>query len=172
MILALIEIGAIASLAVYLGYWRAGVRRRRAQAWDRLVVQLQPNWIARELGNQSSWNEEQDATPEEIWRGVQGANGLWAMYEHAGVMLNMADYAARNSDSVDRELLAAFRNDAMQIRVCVLTALARYACSQINENTCVSVSRATAIYADMVSRTAELLRMNGGALAPNFAGTM
>src|SRR5665213_3686552 len=79
MILALIEIGAIASLAVYLGYWRAGVRRRRAQAWDRLVVQLQPNWIARELGNQSSWNEEQDATPEEIWRRVQGANGLWAM---------------------------------------------------------------------------------------------
>ena len=74
--------------------------------------------------------------------------------------------------AVDRELLAAFRNDAMQIRVCVLTALARYACSQINENTCVSVSRATAIYADMVSRTAELLRMNGGALAPNFAGTM
>ena len=60
------------------------------------------------------------------------------MYEHAGVMLDMADYAARNSDSVDRELLAAFRNDAMQIRVCVLTALARYACSQINENTCVS----------------------------------
>src|ERR1017187_10330591 len=99
MIIALIEIGAIASLAVYLGYWRAGVRRRRAQAWDRLVVQLQPNWIARELGNQSSWNEEQDATPEEIWRGVQGANGLWAMYEHAGVMLDMADYAARNSDT-------------------------------------------------------------------------
>ena len=36
--------------------------------------------------------------------------------------------------SVDRELLATLRSDAMQIRVCVLSALAKYAFSQVNES--------------------------------------
>lgn len=92
------------------------------------------------------------------------------MYENAGVMMGMADYAARVNESVDRELLETLRSDAMQIRICVLTALARYACSQVNESTCMSVSRAGAYYTDMTARMAELMRVNGGALSPNFSG--
>ena len=170
MILTLVEIGSVLFLAVYLACWRAAVLRRRAQTWDRLAAQLQPNWITQQLSRQCSWNETQDATPEEIWRRVHGAQGLWAMYENAGVMMGMADYAARVNESVDRELLETLRSDAMQIRICVLTALARYACSQVNESTCVSVSRAGAYYTDMTDRMAELMRVNGGALSPNFSG--
>jgi hypothetical protein len=162
MIFTLLETGAVASLAVYLGCWRVSLHRRRARAWHILEAHLQPKRCAPELADQSSWDEQQIVMPEETWGRIEGANDLWKMYQNAGVMLNMADFAARNSDSVDGELLSALRNDAMQIRACVLTALAKYACSQVNESTCVSVSRAATFYADMVARTVELLRVNGG----------
>ena len=48
--------------------------------------------------------------------------GLWVMYQNARTMLEMADFAAKNSDTVDRLLIETLRSDAMQIRVCVLMA--------------------------------------------------
>jgi len=148
------------------------MRRLQAQAWERLVAQLQPNWYGGGLSDQSRCNQNENATPEEKWRDIQGAHGLWSMYENAQVMLDMADFAARNSDSVDPELLAALRNDVTQIRVCVLAAIAEQACSQVNEGASASVSRAASIYAGMVARTAEVLQVNVESLAPSFACTM
>jgi len=87
-------------------------------------------------------------------------------------MLEMADYTARNSNSVDLELLAALRSDAMQIRVCVITALAKYALSHVNESICVNVTRAANLYTEMTARTAELLQVNGRSMAPNFVPAM
>jgi hypothetical protein len=174
MILKLLEICVIGSFAVYFGSWIITVRRRRARAWDMLVAQLRPTrtYVPRELSHESSWDDDKNAKLKEMWRRVQGATGLWEMYVNAGVMLDMADYATRNSDSVDCELLAALHRDAIQIRVCVLTTLAKHACSQVNESTCVKVSRATEYYADMLARMAELIRVNSGALAPKLAGSM
>ena len=169
MILSLLSFSAIAGVAVYLGRWRAGMRRRKTQAWDTLVAQLRPNWTARELSDQSFWNANQNATPEEKWQRIQGAQGLWAMYENARVMMEMADYAALNSDSVDSELLAALRSDAMQVRLSVLKALAKYACNQVNESTCLNVSHAAAMYVEMATRTTQLLQVSGGEMAPTFA---
>jgi len=113
-----------------------------------------------------------NVTPEEKWQLVRGAQGLWTMYENASVMLEMADYAARNSDTVDRELLATLRRDAMQIRICVLSALAKYAFSQVNESICANVSNAASMYTEMAARTAELLQVNGGNMVPNLVPTM
>ena len=93
------------------------------------------------------------------------------MYENAQVMLNMADYADRNSNSVDRELLATLRSDATQIRECVLIALSKQSGSKVSEGTRSNVSNATSIYTDMVARMAELMGPNGGALGAGFAGT-
>ena len=108
----------------------------------------------------------------EKWRLIRGAQGLWTIYENARVMLEMADYTARNSNSVDLELLAALRSDAMQIRVCVITALAKYALSHVNESICVNVTRAANLYTEMTARTAELLQVNGRSMAPNFVPAM
>jgi hypothetical protein len=94
------------------------------------------------------------------------------MYENARVMLEMADYAARHGDSVDPKLLATLRSDAMQIRVCVLSALAKYAFGQATENICVNVSRAASMYTEMATRTTELLAMNGREMVPNFVPAM
>ncbi len=168
MILPLLQIAAIAVAASCLYGFRARMRRRNARSWDSLVGRLRLDSSTSRLGDRSVWNGTLNVTPEEKWRLIRGAHGLWAMYENACVMMEMADYAADNSDSVDRELLAALRADAMQIRVCVLTALAKYALGHVNESICVNLSRAVSMYIEMAARTAELLQANGRNMAPNF----
>ena len=169
--LTLLEVCLVISIALYLGFWRIGVRRRQAQAWDRLVGQLQVNGIAPEL-NDRILAEENLASPEERRQRIQDAHGLWSMYEDARVMLDMANYAAANDSIVDSELLADLRRDAMQIRVCVMIELSRRACTQVNENTYGNIARATAIYSDMVSKMADLLQANSGALVAGLAPTI
>ena len=172
MMLLMLQVAAIAVAAICLYSWRAGVRRRNAQSWDSLVARLKLDCSTSRLGDRSIWHGNLNVTPEEKWQLVRGANGLWTMYENARVMLEMADYATRNSDSVDEKMLAALRSDAMQIRICVLTALAKYAFSQANESIGVNVSRAAATYTEMAARTAELLQLNGGNMVPNFVPSM
>lgn len=172
MILPLLQVAAIAILAVCLQRFRAGMRRRNAQSWDSIVARLRLDCGMSRLGDQSVWNGDLKLTPAEKWQLIRGAHGLWTIYENARVMLEMADYATRNCDSVDLELLATLRSDAMQIRVCVLTALAKYAFSQVNESIATNVSRAASTYTEMAGRTAELLKGNGQNFVPNFVPVM
>jgi hypothetical protein len=169
MIFALLQIAAFAVIALCLYRWRAAVRRRNAQSWDQLVARLRPDLTT---GEDGTLQRDPSASPEEQWQRVRGAHGLWAMYENARVMLEMADFAARNSETVDRELLASLRSDAMQIRVSVLMALTRYAFSQVNEGICVNALNAAAMYRDMAGRTRAFLEANGSGLVPNMAGAM
>jgi hypothetical protein len=69
------------------------------------------------LSDHFLWKEGLSATPEDAWQRMEGPKGLWVMYQNARVMLEMADYAARNSESVDRLLVETLRSDAMQIRL-------------------------------------------------------
>jgi hypothetical protein len=94
------------------------------------------------------------------------------MYQNASVMMELADFAARNSESVDRLLLESLRSDAIQIRLCVVTALVRYAFSQVNEGICVNAFRAAAMYSGMTARMQALLEANSGAMAPALSAAM
>jgi hypothetical protein len=172
MILPLLQVLAIVITAICFHSIRATLRRRNLQSWEDIVSRLRLDSSTSRLGDRSVWNGDMNVTPEEKWQLIRGAHGLWAMYENAGVMLEMADYAARNGESVDRELLAALRSDAMQIRVCVLTALAKYACSQVNEGVSANVTRAASMYTEMAARTTELLQGNFGDMVPNLVPTM
>src|SRR5580658_10654216 len=129
MILQVLEIAAVVAIAVYLYRWRKGVQARNTQSWETLLGRLRPEWSARELSDNFLWQEGLSATPEDAWQRMEGPRGLWVMYQNARVMLEMADYASRHCESVDRLLLETLRGDAMQIRVCVLTALVQYAFS-------------------------------------------
>jgi hypothetical protein len=73
---------------------------------------------------------------------------------------------------VDRLLLESLRSDAIQIRLCVLTALFRYAFSQLNEGICVNAFRAAAMYSGMTARMKQLLEVNSGAMTPALSGAM
>ena len=94
------------------------------------------------------------------------------MFENARVMLEMADFAARNCDSVDHELLETLRSDAMQIRISVLMTLARYACSQVNEGICINAFRAASMYTGMAARMTQLLQVNAAGMLPEFVAAM
>ena len=172
MLFPLLQIAMIATVVFYLGQWQRRTRRRNAQTWDSLLSRLRPDWSARELGNHSLWQEALNATPEDAWMRMEGPRGMWAMYENAQVMLDMADYAARNSESVDRMLLAALRSDAMQIRVCVFTALAQYAFSKASEGIHVNAFRTSSMYARMAAQLTEFLHESQPGMVPDFVAAM
>jgi hypothetical protein len=170
--LILLQIAAIACVALYLYRWRNGVRRRNAQSWDSLLARLRPDWSARELSDQFLWKEGLSATPEDAWQRMEGPKGLWVMFQNAKVMLEMADYAAKHSKDVDRLLLETLRSDAMQIRLCVLMALAQYAFSQASEGVRVNAFRAAQMYTGMAARMTQLLQENAAIVVPDFVAAM
>jgi hypothetical protein len=172
MILPLIEIAAIAAIAFYLGRWRSSVRRRNSESWESLLARLRPDWSARELSENFLWKEGLSATPEDAWQRMEGPKGLWVMHQNARVMQEMADYAARNCEGVDRLLIETLHSDAMQIRVCVLMALAQYAFTQASEGVRINAFRAASMYTGMAARMTSLLQDHAAMMVPDFVAAM
>jgi hypothetical protein len=172
MLLPLVQLAAIAAIAFYLVRWRARARRRSAQTWDSLLAKLRPDWSARELSDQFLWKEGLSTTPEDAWKRMEGPKGLWVIYQNARVMLEMADYASRHCEGVDRLLIETLHSDAMQIRVCVLSALAQYAFTQASEGVRVNAFRAASMYTGMAARMTQLLQEHAAVLVPDFVAAM
>jgi hypothetical protein len=172
MISALLSIAALAATTVILARWRVQARQRSHQTWDSLVAQLQPDWSMRELRDPSVLKEKLSTSLSEKWQLLEGARGLWVMHENARVMMEMADYAARNSESVDRKLIETLRSDAMRIRQFVMIALVQYAFTELNENICMNAYRAASIYIELASRLTELVQQSTGAMLPEFVAAM
>lgn len=167
-----LQIAGVFAVALYLLYWRKGVQRRNAQSWETLLARLRSEWSARELSDQFLWKEGLSATPEDAWQRMEGPRGLWVMYQNARVMLEMADYAAKNCVGVDRLLIETLHSDAMQIRVCALTALAQYAFAHASEGVRINAYRAAAMYTGMAARMTQLLQSHAATLIPDFVAAM
>lgn len=176
MFLPLLQIGIVLALLVYFAKWRGNMRRRNAQSWDALLCQLRSDWSARELSEQFLWKEGLTATTDDIWQRLDGPRGLWAIYQNARVLLEMADYANRNafpgSTPIDPMVLEALRSDAMQIRLCVLMALAQYALSQATAGVKVNAFRAANLYSGMAARMTALLQDHAAVILPDFVAAM
>jgi hypothetical protein len=172
MILVLLQIAVVGAVALYLVRWRSVVRKKNSQSWDSLLARLSPEWSARDLSDQFLWKEGLNATPEDAWQRMEGPKGLWVMHQNARVMVEMADYAVRNSENVDQLLIETLHSDAMQIRVCVLMALVQYAFSQAGEGVRVNAYRAASMYAGMAARMTQLLQTNAAMIVPDFVAAM
>ena len=172
MILTVLQIVGVSAVAFYLLRWRAAARRRNVQSWDSLIARLRPDWSARDLSDHFLWKEGISATPDDAWQRMQGPHGLWAMYQNTRVMLEMADFAARNCQHVDRLLIETLRSDAMQIRVCVLMALGQYAFTQASEGVRINAYRAAQMYTGMAARMTQLLQDNAASMVPDFVAAM
>src|SRR5580658_5644560 len=172
MALVVLQFAAVIAVALVLVGFRKSAKRRNSQSWDALLGRLRPEWSARELSDNFLWQEGLSATPEDAWQRMEGPRGLWVMYQNARVMLEMADYASRHCESVDRLLLETLRGDAMQIRVCVLTALVQYAFSHAGEGVRVHAYRAAAMYTGMAARMTQLLQENAAVMVPDFVAAM
>jgi hypothetical protein len=167
-----LQLAAIAAVALLLLRWRNGIHRRNTQSWDTMLAKLRPDWSARELSDHFLWKEGLSATPEDAWQRMKGPNGLWVMYQNTRVLMEMADYAAKNTEGMDRVLLETLRSDAMQIRLCVLMALAQYAFSQASEGVRVNAFRAASMYTGMAARMTQLLQEHAAIVVPDFVAAM
>jgi hypothetical protein len=172
MILLPLQIVVVVCLGFYLFRWRQSVHRRNRQSWDSLLARLRPDWSARDLSDQFLWKEGLNATPDDAWQRMEGPKGLWVMYQNAKVMIEIADYASRNSTTVDRLLLETLRSDAMQIRVCVLMALTQYAFSKASEGVRINAFRAATMYTGMAARTTQMLQEIAPVMVPDFVAAM
>jgi hypothetical protein len=172
MILEVLEIAAVVAIAVYFVRWRKSVLARNAQTWETLVAKLRPEWSARELSDHFLWQEGLSATPEDAWQRMEGPKGLWVMYQNARVMQEMADYALKHCEGVDRLLVETLHSDAMQIRVCVLAALAQYAFKHASEGVRINAYRAASMYTGMAARTTQLLQAYNATMVPDFVAAM
>jgi hypothetical protein len=172
MFLQVLEIAAVVAIALYLVQLQRKARARNAQTWETLVAKLRPEWSARELSDQFLWQEGLSATPEDAWQRMEGPKGLWVMYQNARVMLEMADFAAKHCEAVDRLLVETLHSDAMQIRACVLTALAQYAFRSASEGVRVNAYRAASMYTGMAARTTQLLQEHAAVMVPDFVAAM
>jgi hypothetical protein len=172
MILIMLQFAVFAAVVGLFLHWRAGVRRRNAQTWDSLLARLRPEWSARDLSDRFLWKEGLNATPDDAWQRMEGPKGLWVMFQNARVMMEMADFAARNSADIDRVLLETLRSDAMQIRVCVLMGLTQYAFTQASEGVRVNAFRAASMYAAMAARMTQLLQDHAATVLPDFVAAM
>ena len=172
MIVTGLKIAAVLAIVLYLAHWQKSVRRRNAQTWESLLARLRPEWSARELSEQFLWKEGLSATPEDAWQRMEGPRGLWVMYQNARVMLEMADYAAKSCEGIDRLLIETLHSDAMQIRVCVLMALAQYAFTHAGEGVRVNAYRAAAMYTGMAARMTQLLQDYAAVQVPDFVAAM
>lgn len=172
MILPLLQFAVIAAIGYYFYLWRRNVRRRNAQTWETLLARLRPEWSARELSERFLWQEGLTTSPEEAWRRMEGPKGLWVMYQNTGVMLDMADYASKHCEGVDPMLISTLHSDALQIRICVLSALAQYAFTAASEGVRVNAYRAASMYTGMAARTTGLLQDYAAGMVPDFVAAM
>jgi hypothetical protein len=176
MLLPLLQIAIVGALVIFLLKWRGSMRRRNTQSWDSLLCQLRSDWSARELSDQFLWKEGLAATTDDIWQRLDGPRGLWAIYQNARVLLEMADYANRNatpgSEPIDPMVLEALRSDAMQIRLCVLMALAQYALSKATAGVKVNAFRAADLYSGMAARMTCLIQDHAAVVLPDFVAAM
>jgi hypothetical protein len=171
-VMIFLEIAAVAVPAISLSRWRASLRRRNDQSWDSLVARLEPGWSARDLSVHFLAKEGLNTTPEETWKLIQGFRGVRAMYRNAAVMLEMADYAARNSDSIDPMLLETLRSDATQIRIASLNILAHCIFNHASETVRSNAFQVASMYTGMAARMSQLLQVGAPDMLPDFIAAM
>lgn len=110
--------------------------------------------------------------PNELWANIGGARGLRALFKNAGVMLEIAEFAEKNCETVDQLLLQRLRSDALQIRRSALVVLAQCATSTANEAVRINAFQIASMYTGMAARMVQLLEKSAGTALPDFVGAM
>ena len=100
---------------LYLSYFGVLAHRRNTQPWERLSARLRSEEVAEIFIAVKTAGEHLRVR-------LNSRSGLRAAYRGAGIALEMADYAERRG-TVDRGLVAALREDGMQVRRLALKRL-------------------------------------------------
>jgi hypothetical protein len=169
MTFSLFQILFAVALLAFVGLWRRAQARQKQRSWDEIVSALRANdWGIAEVSERYLYRAGIKATPADVWKRINGARGLWAMYCNAPLLVQLADYAAEHGTNPDEALLEGLRSDAFQIRLSVLLAMAKYAMSHSTAGASLNALRATTLYSEMLARLTMLFQENAGQLFPKY----
>jgi hypothetical protein len=98
-------------IAAYLGFSAAALHRRNQLSWESLSSRLDPAWLAPAMAVSESARVAVLASDR---------SARWSAFRNAGVLMQMADFADRNSSALDPSVLASLRADAIRMRFAVL----------------------------------------------------
>ena len=174
MILTLISVVIPSALIAYVVYWRHSQTKRKTADWNSIVARLRSNrdFNFDEVAERYLYSDGIRATPRDIWSKIDGANGLWAMYTNAGVLMQLADYAAEHAENVPEELIEELRSDALHIRMAVLVALLKYGFSRSGVAASVNAHRAATAYSSMLAHITTLFQEHSALYFPRFLEVM
>jgi hypothetical protein len=173
MVYAIFQVGLILLVAALI-IWK--VRRDvtlKNQSIEEMFVHLRNDWSGQNLSDHFLWDEKLPATTyDDAWRRMDGLKGLWVMHQNAGVMLQIANKIHSEIEGVDLSLIGTIRSDAMQIRVCVLAAIAEYAFTECGISVRINSFRAASSYTAMSARVMSLLQNYAALFVPSFVAAM
>jgi hypothetical protein len=174
MILPIISTASVTGLIAYAIYWRRHQAQRRAADWDSIVSRLRSNseFNFSEVTDRYLYSDEINATPADVWKRIDGANGLWAMYTNAGVLMELADYATEHGEDVPEQLIEELRSDALQLRIAVVISLTKYAFSRSGVAASVHAHRAATAYSAMLAHMTTLFQEHSALYFPRFLEAM
>ncbi len=175
MILPILSIAVTAVPAAYAVYWRRAQAKRRSADWDSIISRFRSNseFGFPELSERYLYSPAIQASSEDIWPRIQGANGLWSMFINAGVLMELVDYAATHGGDVVPELLIEeLRSDALHLRLAVITALVRYGFSHSGVSASVNAHRAACAYGEMLAHMTTVFQEHFTLFFPRFLEAM
>jgi hypothetical protein len=175
MILPVLSIAITAVPTAYAIYWRRTQAKRRSANWDSIMSRFRSNneFGFSDLSERYLYSATIQATSEDIWSRIDGANGLWAMFVNAGVLMELADYAANHSgETIPELLIEELRSDALQLRIAVLAALLRYGFSRSGVSASVNAHRAACAYGAMLAHITTLFQEHSTIFFPRFLEAM
>jgi hypothetical protein len=175
MILPIISVVVTtAPLITYVCYWRRKQSQRKAADWNSIIARFRSNseFHFDEVAERYLYSDGIKVTPRDIWSSIDGANGLWAMFTNAGVLMELADYATEHGQDIPEELIEELRSDALQIRVAVLIALTKYAFSRSGVAASVNAHRAASAYSAMLAHMTTLFQEHSAIFFPRFLEAM
>lgn len=171
----LLQLALVVSIAIFFVAWRRSQKRRNASSWEQILGRLRHDWSAHRLSDHFLWRNDLPLNVEDTWKQMQGPRGLVVMYHNARVMLELADFAVKNSDEsnpIDPMVIATLRTDAMQIRLLVIHALAQYGLLRTSEGVRINSHRAAALYTEMAAMVTALLQEHAALILPDFVAAM
>jgi hypothetical protein len=125
--LLVLQFAAFSALALYFAQWRTYMRYRNLQSWESMLARIRPDSSMSGLNTSLHSTKLPTLEVDRSRQQPHGFRGLWTLFANAGIALEMAEYAERNSalesSLVDPVLLTSLRRDAMQTRVSALIAM-------------------------------------------------
>jgi hypothetical protein len=169
MFLIFLQILGVSVLVVYIAHWRKQQWRRAKRSWEEIAARLSSHsWGMEEISERYLYKSGIRATTDDIWARIAGCSGLWSMYKNAPVLIELADYAARHGDGVDRETLDQLRRDAFQIRAYVLLAMVQHAATASSAGASLNAHRAAVAYSEMLARLTVYIQEHSTMLFPRY----